>query len=174
MSFRRWEDNISESSEEEPHDQSAVKQSRLKPLQEGLADAQMTQPRTTTEPKGGYQLDDMLPLQISQVLMVLDGYDQKEQQLKDVREELKRVLDKLADAQDRIARKESQIAALAVALMNPDALPAYMTEQDLHIYLASSSIGLCSDEIAALNDDPQYRQAVDLDFRKVGARKSAR
>lgn len=88
--------------------------------------------------------------------MVLDGYDRKEQQLKDVREELKGILDELADAQGRITRKESQIAALAVALLNPEALPAYMTEQDLHKYLASS-IGLCSDEIAALNDDPQYR-----------------
>jgi hypothetical protein len=96
--FRRWEDNIPEPSVEELHEQLAAKQSEIESLQKQLADAHIGQQNATTDPEGGYQLDDMLPFQISQVLRVLNGYDRKEEQLKDVLEEL-------ADAQDQIARQ---------------------------------------------------------------------
>jgi hypothetical protein len=166
--FRRWEDKISEPPEEELDEQAAVQRSEIESLPEEVAmDAHISQPEITTELNGGYQLDDMLPFQISQVLRVLNGYERKERQLQDVREEL-------ADAREQISRQRIQIAALGVALMNPDAMPVCRTERDLHKYLASPSISLRSDEIAALNDVPQYRQAFGLEFRKVGARKSAK
>ena len=99
----------------------------------------------------------MLPFQISLVLRVLNGYDRNKERLEDARE-------KLADAEYQIARQQSQIAALAVALTNTDTLPAIVSEEDLQKYLASS-IGLVPDELAALNDNAAYRQAIDRVYR---------
>src|SRR5256885_2715167 len=133
---------------EELHDQLAVRESEIKSLQKQLAYARPSHQIPTTDPQGGYQLDDMLPFQISQVLKVLNGYDRNKEQLKAVRE-------KLADAQDQIARQKSHIAAMAVALTNTDALPALVSESDLQKYL-SSSIGLRPNELATLNDNAAY------------------
>jgi hypothetical protein len=74
-----------------------------------LADAHVSQENTTTDPLGGYQLDDTLPFQISQVLKVLNGYDRYKKRMEDIQEDL-------ADAKDQIAR---HIATLAVALLRP-------------------------------------------------------
>ena len=55
-----------------------------------------------------------------------------------------------------------------VTLMKPDAPPSSMTEKGFCECLTSSSIGFRSNEIVALNDVPEYRQAIRLDFEKAG------
>ena len=53
-----------------------------------------------------------------------------------------------------------------VALVNTDVLPAILIEMDLHKYLVSTAIGLLADEIAVLNDNAVYKQAVARVFRQ--------
>lgn len=147
--LRRWEEKAQQQmAEEEFHSQPAAQQHEIEAVQVGLGDVHKPQSRTTAEPKSGHEFDDVMPFQISQVLMVLNGCDRKEQELKQAREEL-------ADARGQIARQQVQVAALMVALMKSDALPSSMTEKELHEYLASSSVDFGSDEIAALNDVPE-------------------
>ena len=55
-----------------------------------------------------------------------------------------------------------------VTLIKPDAPPSSMTEKGLCEYLTSSSIGFRFNEIVALNDVPEYGQAIGLDFEKAG------
>jgi hypothetical protein len=120
-----------------------------------LADAHVGQENTTVDPLGGYQLDDTLPFQISQVLKVLNGYGRYKKRIEDIQEDL-------ADAEDQIARQQSHIAALAVALISDH--PDFITENELHKYLASS-IGLLSGEMATLDDSAGYGQAISQVFR---------
>ena len=144
---------------EELETELAVKETEIESLRGHLAATRVDQEQgTKVEPPSRYQLDDMLPFQISQVLRVVNAYERN-------KEELQRVQDELMGADDQIARRNSRIAALVVALMNPDAIPAILSERDLHKYLVSSSIGLVADEIAALNDNEDYKQAVARVFR---------
>ena len=143
--FQRWKDNITEASAEEPHDQLAITKLEIESLQRQLADAHVSQENTTVGPLGGYQLDDTLPYQISQVLKVLNGYYRYKKRREDIQEDL-------ADAEDQIARQQSHITALAVALISDH--PDFITENELHKYLASS-IGLLPGEIAALDDSAE-------------------
>jgi hypothetical protein len=84
------------------------------------------------------------------VLKVLNGYDRYKKQTEDIREDL-------ANAKDQIARQQSHIAALAVALISDH--PKFITENELHKYLASL-IGLQPGEIAALDDSAEYTVAI--------------
>ena len=143
--FQRWKDNITEASAEELHDQLAITKLEIESLQRQLADAHVGQENTTADPLGGYQLDDTLPFQISQVLKVLNGYYRYNKRREDIQEDL-------ADAEDQIARQQSHITALAVALISDH--PDFITENELHKYLASS-IGLLPGEIAALDDSAE-------------------
>jgi hypothetical protein len=68
----------------------------------------------------------------------------------------------LTDAKDQIARQQSHIAALAVALISDH--PDFITENELHKYLASS-VGLLPDEIAALDDGAEYALTTSRVFR---------
>jgi hypothetical protein len=117
-----------------------------------LADAHVSQENTTTDPLGGHQLDDTLPFQISQVLKVLNGYDRYKKRMDDIQEGL-------ANAEDQIARQQSHIAALAVALISDH--PDFTTENDLHKYLASS-IGLLPGEIACVGRQCRVRSSHQL------------
>ena len=153
--FQRWKDNITEASAEELHDQLAIRKLEISSLQRQLADAHVGQENITAEPLGGYQLDDTLPFQISQVLKVLNGYDRYKKRREDIQEDL-------ADAEDQIARQQSHIAALAVALISDH--PDFITENELHKYLASS-IGLLPGEVAALDDSAEYALAISQVFR---------
>src|SRR3954451_17052966 len=83
--------------------------------------------------------------QISQVLKDLNGNDRYKKRTEDIREDL-------ADAKDQIARQQSHIAALAVALISEH--PNFISENELHKYLASL-IGLQAGEIAALDDSAE-------------------
>lgn len=73
--------------------------------------------------------------------------------------------EELEGAEEDIAHQEARIADLVVALMNPDAIPAILTEQDLHKYLISESINLKRGDIYTLNHNLNYKQAVARVFR---------
>jgi hypothetical protein len=62
-----------------------------------LAGAHFGQKNTTADPLGGYQLDDMLPFPISQVLKVLNGYGRFKKRIEDIRVDL-------TSAKDQVAR----------------------------------------------------------------------
>jgi hypothetical protein len=121
-----------------------------------LVDAHVGRGNITADPLGGYQLDDMLPFQISQVLKVLNGYDRYKKRRGDIQEDL-------ADAEDQIARQQAHIVAPAVALISDH--PDFITENELHKYLASS-VGLLPGEIAALGDSAEYALAISRVFRE--------
>jgi hypothetical protein len=136
----------------------------IESLQRQLANAHVGQENTTANPLGGYQLDDTLPFQISQVLKVLNGYDCCKKRIEDIREDL-------TGAKDQIARQQSHLAALAVALVSDH--PDFVTENELHKYLASS-IGLLPDKIAALDDSAEYTVAIRRVFRRQISRGSTK
>jgi hypothetical protein len=136
----------------------------IESLQRQLADANVGQENTTANPLGGYQLDDTLPFQISQVLKVLNGYDRCKKRIEDIREDR-------TGAKDQIARQQSHIAALAVGLISDH--PDFITENELHKYLASS-IGLLPDKIAALDDSAEYAVAIHRVFRQQISRGSTK
>lgn len=162
--FSAGEDNVTEASAEELHNQLTVTKLEIESLQRQLADAHVGQENTTADPLGGYQLDDTLPFQISQVLKVLNGYDRYKKRVEDIREDL-------ADAKDQVARQQSHIAALAVALISDH--PDFITENELHRYL-TSSIGLLPGEIAALSDSAEYAVATRRVFRQQISRGSTK
>lgn len=153
--FQHRKDNITEASAEELHDQLAITKLEIESLQRWLADAHVGQENTTANNLGGYQLDDTLPFQISQVLKVLNGYDRYKKRREDIQEDL-------ADAEDQIAREQTHIVAPAVALISDH--PDFITENELHKYLASS-VGLLPGEIAALGDNAEYALAISRVFR---------
>jgi hypothetical protein len=152
--FQRWKDNITEASAEELHYQLVITKLEIESLQWQLADAHVGQENITADPLGGYQLDT-LPFQISQVLKVLNGYDRYKKRREDIQENF-------VDAEDQIARQQSHIAALAVALISDHS--NFITENELHKYLASP-IGLLPGEIATLDDSAEYGLAISRVFR---------
>jgi hypothetical protein len=136
----------------------------IESLQRQLADAHVGQENTTADPLGGYQLDDTLPFKISQVLKILHGYDRCKKRIEDIPGDL-------TGAKDQIARQQSHLAALAVALVSDH--PDFITENELHKYLASS-IGLLPDKIAALDDSAEYAVAIRRVFRQQISRGSTK
>jgi hypothetical protein len=82
--FQRWKDNITEASAEELHYQLVITMLEIESLQWQLADAHVDQENITADPLGGYQLDDTLPFQISQLLKVLNGYDRYKKRRGDI------------------------------------------------------------------------------------------
>jgi hypothetical protein len=98
--FQHRKDNITEASAEELHDQLATTKLEIEPLQRQLVDAHVGRGNITADPLGGYQLDDTLPFQISQVLKVLNGYDRYKKRREIIQEGL-------AGAGEQKARQQS-------------------------------------------------------------------
>jgi hypothetical protein len=90
------------------------------------------------------------------VLKVLNGYGRFKKRIEDIRVDL-------TSAKDQVARQQSHIAALAVALISDHS--DFITENELHKYLAPL-IGLLPDEIGVLDDSAEYTVAIRRVFRE--------
>ena len=101
--------HIPELSAEELHTNLVEKETEIGSLRTQWAGACVGQNNDTkADPLMRYELHELLLLQISKVLRVLNVFVQN-------KKELGSVLDELAGAQDQVAQQESRIAALVVA-----------------------------------------------------------